>query len=321
MVVSAAVKSQISSILYSPSDVASYLSCFGAPSECIQLENGPFKASINILPGDCITKITFKANKTCLITGDKPESKIQLSYGVFDNSGHSGLKTFSSTISKSTIAGFGERKEAHATIPAGLEVVYFSFPKSPFLRYANKYGFDSFLELTDRSNHIDLDWDDFLSIKKGLHSLARNHSKNNFTLFDLLSLLSPQQLPRKESIHNRHKIAHQFVRWCHSYIEGEPPCLDQIAKHLFVSKRTLILAVQEYFNQGPAELMKSMRLQRCHQGLLGGMRFPDQCIEPLAVSEVMQLYGFKHRGAFARSFKDYFGYAPSETADQVKLSQ
>lgn len=314
--------SQTNFTLYSPTEVTSLLSHFGTPSECTQIENGTFKANINITTNKSITKVTFKANKKCLVTGDKPESKIQFSYGGFQHLSENDLpKNFDSTISKSTIAGFGNNREAHATIPAGLEVVYFSLPKIQLLQYAANKGFESFLELTDKTNHIDLKNANLLAVKQGLNSLIYQSQQTTFSPSDLLSLLSPHQLPSKVKLHNRFKIAHQFVRWCHNHVEGEPACLDRIAKELFVSRRTLILAIQDHFDQGPAELLKSMRLQHCHQGLIGSKHYPNQRSEPLSVSQVMEIYGFKHRGSFAKSFKDYFGYAPSETINQFQHLQ
>ena len=89
--------------------------------------------------------------------------------------------------------------------------------------------------------------------------------------------------------------------------------MDDIAKELFVSRRSLIQSVQEYFQCGPVELHKSIRLQHCNH-LLVSMNFSDAETASVglnSVNDIMRIYDFKHRGAFAQSFKNQFGHTPS----------
>lgn len=306
-------------ILRSPSEVTEFISLFGAPSECTQLEAGRFLSAIHITSNHIITRITFSANKKVLITGEKPKTKLQFCHCTTSvNSKNNLPEIYGENVTSTTIAGFGQNLEAHVIIPAGVEITYYSLPKIQLLQYASSQGFESFLELTEKCNHIHLKTSTFLRLAQGLKSIADQKANTDFGPRDLLLPLSQKQTHSQIKIHNRINVAHQFIRWCHKNIEGNPPSLDCIAKQLFVSRRTLILAVQDYFDQGPAELLKNMRLQHCHAGLIPSSYRPHQTTDPLSVSQVMELYGFKHRGAFAKSFKDYFGYTPKDTINQFK---
>ena len=169
------------------------------------------------------------------------------------------------------------------------------------------------LSFAKKTNQVHLGKTKCDLITRSLNGILNSDEMVAFNINDLLLNVTPTEKVRPTKIRTRSNVAHGFLRWCHDNVAGKPPCLDDIAKELFVSRRSLIQSVQEYFQCGPAELRKSIRLQHCSH-LLASMNSSDAetasvCLN--SVNDIMCIYGFMHRGAFAQSFKNQFGHTPS----------
>lgn len=301
----------------SPVAVGAHFTSLSAPSEFIQLEPGAFRAKVDIEQIHGICKVSYVANRRSLCTGVKPSGRIQLSYFISPGlSGSDRPVVKGVEYSPSSVAGFGDDPEAHCVIPAGVKIVYYSLPERPFLGVDSRSGDDRFLELRTQRNYVDLSPKSFLLLRSGLDALFSLDPSfgSGFGLRGMIDLLCSGSSAACSSPSSRALVAHSFVRWCHANVVGAPPDLDLIAKALFVSRRSLIQAVKESFGCGPAEMYKSIRLQYCHHFLTADddSVLPLDALSPVSVGEAMNVFGFKHRGSFAKSFRDLFGVSPGQ---------
>ena len=212
-----------------------------------------------------------------------------------------------------SIAGVGSFAETSCIMPAGVTSTHYTLDAQSLQLFAERNGFNSFLEIRQKTNQIQLGKAKFNLTSLGLSNILNNNEFFAENIKNILLVMTPGEEVRPTSIRNRYSVAHNFLRWCQGNVTGKPPCLDDIAKELFVSRRSLIQSVQEYFQCGPAELHKSIRLQHCKH-LLENMKSSDAEMSSIglnSVNDIMRIYGFKHRGAFAQSFRDQFGDTPS----------
>jgi len=301
-------------IFYSPIDVELKLSSYGISCECLALEKGFFKAFLSIKTNGFINQVRLRFNKKVIITGDRPLDKIWFSYCHLSSLSENDYPLVLGRILQPySIAGFGSVAETSCIMPAGVTSTHYTLDSQSFQLFAERNGFDSFLETRQKTNQIQLGKSKFNATSLGLKNILNNNDFVAENIANMLLAMAPSEKVRSSGIRNRYNVAHNFLRWCQSNVTGKPPCLNDIAQELFVSRRSLIQSVQEYFQCGPAELHKSIRLQHCKY-LLENLKSSDAEISPIglnSVNDIMRIYGFKHRGAFAQSFRDQFGYTPS----------
>ena len=301
-------------IFYSPNDLELKLSSVGVSCECLALERGFFKAFLSIKSNRLISQLRLRFNKKVIITGDRSPDKILFSYCHLNGFSENDYPlVIGQVVQPYSIAGFGHVAETSCIIPAGMTTVHYTLEAKNLQMFAERNGFNSFLELRQKTNQIQLGKTKSNLIRFGLKSILNRNEDVVSDFKNLLLNMTPSEKVLQIKIQTRYKVAHDFLRWCHDNVKGKPPCLDDIAKKLFVSRRSLIQSVQEYFQCGPAELHKSIRLQHCKH-LLANIKSSDAGISSVglnSVNDIMRIYGFKHRGAFAQSFKNQFGFTPS----------
>ena len=301
-------------IFYSPNELEIKLSSVGISCECLALEKGFFKAFLSIKSNGFVSQVRLRFNKKVIITGDRPSDKIRFSYCHLTGFSENDYPlVFGQIIQPHSIAGFGSLDETSCIFPAGATSIHYAFDAQSLQVFAERNGFDSFLELRQKTNQVHFGKTKCDLIRRSLNGILNSDELVAFNINDLLLNVTPIEKVRPTKIRTRYKVAHDFLRWSHNNVIGKPPCLDDIAKELFVSRRSLIQSVQEYFQCGPAELHKSIRLQHCNH-LLASMNFSDAETASVglnSVNDIMRIYGFKHRGAFAQSFKNQFGHTPS----------
>jgi len=77
---------------------------------------------------------------------------------------------------------------------------------------------------------------------------------------------------------------------------------DKIGRHLGISRVHLHRKLKEQTNQSTSEFIKKIRLEKAHELLKKG---------DFNISEIANKTGFSSISHFSRSFKSYFGTAPS----------
>jgi len=310
-------------VFESPQDLELKLNELGSPCEFLVLEKGSFKAFLIIrLRHGIIDELRLKFNKRVMITGDKPQDKIRISYCILDAFSENDFPlVLGETLRPHSIAGFGNNTETSCILPAGVTSVHYGLPKSKLQKYAKQKGYDSFLELCEKTNSIELHQTQSILLRNCLQNILSNNILAVHGIEDLLKILKRDQKVKPIKIRTRYRVAHEFLRWCHHHTTGEPPHLEEISKDLFVSRRTLIQSVQENFQRGPAEIHKMIRLQHCNHLLMKAKKegTKDNFIGSNSVNDIMHIHGFRHRGAFAQSFKKQFGYMPSAALNPKKV--
>lgn len=117
--------------------------------------------------------------------------------------------------------------------------------------------------------------------------------------------------------HNYTRLLHQraqevtprFIRDAQSWIDTNahrPITVDDVARVINVSTRSLYNGFRKYLNQTPMDYLKGIRLSRVRSELLS-LRGPDN------VTTIAMNWGFTHLGNFARDYKTKFGELPSQT--------
>lgn len=80
--------------------------------------------------------------------------------------------------------------------------------------------------------------------------------------------------------------------------------VDQVATRFHVSRRTLQLALYEFFGVGFVALSRSIRMHRVRQTL-------KNLHDPRSIAILAHEYGFTHLGRFSVQFRQLFGLTPS----------
>jgi AraC-like DNA-binding protein len=105
------------------------------------------------------------------------------------------------------------------------------------------------------------------------------------------------------------EITPRFVRAARDWIEANahrPITIDDLARALNLSTRSVYGGFRKHFNQSPMDYLKSTRLRRVREDLLAGQG--DRNVTTTAMD-----WGFVHLGNFARDYRSKFGELPSET--------
>ncbi len=80
--------------------------------------------------------------------------------------------------------------------------------------------------------------------------------------------------------------------------------VDQVAARHHVSRRTLQLALYEFFGLGFVALSRSIRMHRVRQTIR------NEC-DPRSIASLAHEYGFTHLGRFSVQFRQLFGLTPT----------
>ena len=308
-------------IFHCARDLEFQLSRFGISCECLVLEKGFFEACLSVKSDGIADKIILKFNKKVVITGDKPDHKIRFSYyDTLSSSENDWPSAYGQLLRPSAIAGFGGYTETSCVFPAGVTSIHYSLPKDTLKHHAKRDTFYSFMELCEKTNHIELDQTDIFLLKDCLKDILSSNRRGVLGVNFLLNVLTLNKKIKSMKVRTRYRVAHDFLRWCHGHTTGESPHLEDISKDLFVSRRTLIQSVQENFQRGPAEILKMTKLQHCNHLLKkAGNEFVEtDSIGLNSVNDIMRIYGFRHRGSFAQSFKNQFGCLPNDMLSRDK---
>lgn len=105
------------------------------------------------------------------------------------------------------------------------------------------------------------------------------------------------------------EITPRFVRAARDWMEANahrPITVDDVAREINVSTRSIYGGFRKYLNQSPMDYLKNVRLSRVREELLssGGNK---------SVTTVAMDWSFTHLGHFAHDYQLKFGELPSET--------
>lgn len=84
---------------------------------------------------------------------------------------------------------------------------------------------------------------------------------------------------------------------------SNPPELDEVARRVGLGRNKLVGGFRERFSMTPADYSRSIRLARAHEMLLS---------RTLPVERIAWACGYTSHAAFSRSFRQYYGYPPSQ---------
>ncbi len=88
------------------------------------------------------------------------------------------------------------------------------------------------------------------------------------------------------------------------------PTLDYLSRRVGINRTKLALGFKHLFGMGVFEYIQTLQLQTAQELLVGGEQ---------AVSKVAELVGYQAPASFARAYRNYFGYSPSQEKRQSSL--
>jgi AraC-like DNA-binding protein len=91
-----------------------------------------------------------------------------------------------------------------------------------------------------------------------------------------------------------------------------PVSVDEAARALGCSRRSVQLAVNETFGVGFVALKRTIRLYQTYAVLKEGVHFGE-------IARIARAYEFNHLGRFSQYYREFFGELPSGRADQPEL--
>lgn len=105
------------------------------------------------------------------------------------------------------------------------------------------------------------------------------------------------------------KLLLKITRFIEENIDDDKLSVEQLAKHLFISRATLYNKVVDLTGETPVEFIRSVRLNKAAELLANS---------DLRMSEIAYTVGFLTPNYFARAFKTKFNMSPSEYASLKK---
>lgn len=144
---------------------------------------------------------------------------------------------------------------------------------------------------------------EILKIKIGnLASLNQSFKETYSRRFEVIT-----QQP--EALSENEKLLLKINRFIEENIDDEKLSVEQLAKHLYMSRATLYNKVVDFTGETPVEFIRSVRLNKAAELLETGS---------FRMSEVGYKVGFLTPNYFARAFKAKFNMSPSEYAAMKK---
>ena len=113
---------------------------------------------------------------------------------------------------------------------------------------------------------------------------------------DLEDCCEPKNLP----------LLRSMVELAHTEAEGEPLALPEVCRRLNVGKTTLSEHCREAYGMGVMQLFRHVRLEQVRLALLE----PSCCA---SIEDIRLRYRFSNRARFANTYRQAFGFLPSET--------
>ncbi len=140
-------------------------------------------------------------------------------------------------------------------------------------------------------------------LKVRVRKLIENREiiKKNFGI-NLMSVQPKESLAKKEQ-----KFIDKFSDYIELNISDSALSVEDIAKHMGLSKSQLYRKLKSLTDYSPNELIRVVRLKAARNILLKGMS---------SVSEVAYLTGFSSPSYFTKCYKELYGESPSEVASK-----
>lgn len=105
-------------------------------------------------------------------------------------------------------------------------------------------------------------------------------------------------------------VVKSVAGYCRTHY-AESLTVADLAQVAHVSERTLFAAFRREYGTTPARWLRSFRLERAREGLLGGAHTPN-------VTALALAHGFGHVGRFAADYRRAYGESPSETLRRIR---
>jgi AraC-like DNA-binding protein len=107
-------------------------------------------------------------------------------------------------------------------------------------------------------------------------------------------------------LNHSEKFGHELIEKLNNIIEREMdkggPAIDLICKDLGMSRTTLYREIASYTGKGVKAYIRDYKLRKAYSLLASG---------DITISEVALIIGYKNLSSFSKSFKDAYGYCPS----------
>jgi AraC family transcriptional regulator, transcriptional activator of the genes for pyochelin and ferripyochelin receptors len=110
--------------------------------------------------------------------------------------------------------------------------------------------------------------------------------------------------PTGLSAESRQRVKIEMAEAIYRREIASPPSLDEVSRQVGLNRNKLVAGFKERFSVTPYDYSRQIRLRRAHEMLLSGA---------LTVQQIAMSCGYSNHAAFTRSFREEFGYTPSET--------
>lgn len=140
-----------------------------------------------------------------------------------------------------------------------------------------------------------------LSIKK----FVKNKMEKNIAKLLLIAIAESQQIELSKPQIKRSNILKKAEELFLNNLKSSITTQD-ICQELEIGKRTLEYIFKDYYEMSPKKYFKYLRLNALHKELQQKNKKDD-------LSEIVEEFGFYHRGQLAKDYSKLFGKFPSET--------
>jgi AraC-like DNA-binding protein len=105
----------------------------------------------------------------------------------------------------------------------------------------------------------------------------------------------------------RERAGIETAAYIYRYQMSRPPSLDEVARRVGMNRNKLVAGFRERFGATPHDYSRQIRLDRAQEMLRGGA---------LSIEQIAVACGYTSHAAFTRSFRQRYGFSPSQAGGQ-----
>ncbi len=280
-------------------------STVGVQVDYFQLEPGPYSASIHWVLTESVCFFSERYGRKTRFVGTLPDNVVGL--GLF--SGPEPARWCGTSVQAPTLALLPPAAQVDLVLAGGSHSSILFVPCALWDELAIGTAWDRLLRL-DATGLVALE-----GVLERVEALRQEDcvpERIEALIAETLTALqdAAREQPTRTKAQERTR---KLVQSCEA-LALQKPKVQQLAKLLRVSERTLHYAFQHERGLSPKAQLRALRLNEARRDLLAGDPSEDK------VSTLAQAWGFTHMGHFATAYKKFFGESPSVTLQTPRPS-
>lgn len=271
-----------------------------------QLGEGVLQASIQTGGVGSVFGVRMTVDRRFLFIGDQDPSMSK--FCIMEPGSMSWYHGAHST--GNDICGFNTAKTFTDCSWVGAMLVIY-IPTEPFKQRLLAMGAPQAVERMETVNALEPDPAAVATFQRLFNQLISGTMKNEDQILDFIALQLLAATPRERPQQARNwQLLSGSIWGLHRQYDSEPLTVTAWAQGLNMHETTLRASCKERFNLTPQQLHRIVRLTQAYAYLEDGTKKVDQA---------MELYRFRNRGEFAKSFRQHFGCNPSALCTEEPL--